>query len=126
MQLPTPTDLPITTQPSEKGPCPSRHGGGGWSPPPRRELERRWGDGEGQGAPGRGCDGAIVRVPVCVAHTPSCLCAGQVCVCPPRVPTRRVHVSVGRAPCARPAAQPAAHSWARGAMRSARCEVAGV
>lgn len=121
-----PLNLPIATRPSEKGPCPSRHRGGGWSPPSRREPEGQWGDGRGEELWGGGATGPVC-VCLCVLHThPRAWCACQVCACPPRVPTQRVHVSVGARPCTRPAAQLAVHSWTRGAVRTARCEVAGV
>lgn len=123
---PLPPTCPSPPSPLRKAPAPAgtgkgagaHHHGGSW----RDSGET----GRGGELRGGGATGPCVRVPVCVAHTPSCLCACQVCACPPHVPTRRVHVSVGHAPRAHPTAQPAAHSWARGAVRTAQCEVAGV
>lgn len=80
----------------------------------------------GAGSSGEGVRRGRVRVCLCVLHTHPHVCVPARSVCVPRVPTRCVHMSVGRAPRAHPAAQPAAHSWARGAVSTTRCEVAGV
>ena len=80
----------------------------------------------GAGSSGEGVRWGRACVCLCVLYTHPHACVPARSVRVPRVPTLHVHVSVGRAPRAHPAAQPAAHSWDRGAVRTARCEVAGV
>ena len=122
-QLP---NLPTATRPAEKGPCPGQHRGGGWSPPPRREPEGQWGDGRGEELWGGGATGPCVRVPVCIAHAPSCLVRlPGLCVSPAR-PHAACPCVCRRTPLLPPRRPAGGAQLDPGAVRAARCEVAGV
>ena len=110
----SPPTCPQPPGPLRKAPAPASTGEGAGA---HHHGGSRRDSGETGGArsSGEGAQRGRVCVCPCVLHThPRAWCACQVCACPPRVPTQRVHVSVGARPCSRPAAQLAVHSWTRG------------
>ena len=83
---------------------------------------------EGRGALGRGRDGACVRVPVCIAHPPSCLVRlPGLCVSPAR--PHAACPCVCRCTPLRPPRRPAGGAQldpggrAHGPMRGGRCVI---